>query len=87
MRECGSDETGVPMHSETPSQSGPRGSCRLFENWAKYGLRGQKTEKAALLSPLTAHGLRLQTDDGLQEQRVVGHTNPASSAQHLKHRG
>ena len=51
MRECGSDETGVPMHSETPSQSGPRGSCRLFENWAKYGLRGQKTEKAALLSP------------------------------------
>ena len=28
-----------------------QGGAAVSENWAKYGLRGEKTEKAALLSP------------------------------------
>ena len=51
-REEGSFEGGpVPLHWEAPSQAGPRGCCRISESQAKQGLRGQKTEKAALLSP------------------------------------
>ena len=51
-REEGSPETGrVPMHWEAPSQAGPRVSGGISENWAKQGLRGQKAEKAAILSP------------------------------------
>ena len=47
----GSPETGrIPMHWEAPSQAGPRASGGISENWAKQGLRGQKTEKAAILS-------------------------------------
>jgi len=42
-----------PMHREVPSQWGPKRSCRISESRAKQGLRGQKTDKAALLS----HGL------------------------------
>lgn len=48
---------GILVHWEAPSQVGLRGSCVILENWAKQGLRGQKTEKVALFSILTAHGL------------------------------
>lgn len=48
---------GVPGHREAPFQGGPRQSYRVSENWAKQGLREQKTEKVALFSILTAHGL------------------------------
>ena len=57
-REGESCEGGtVPVHWEAPLQVGPRGSCRISESQAKQGLRGQKAEKAALLSPETTHRL------------------------------
>ena len=34
-----------------PLQAGSKGSCEVFENWAKQEIRGQKTEKVTLLSP------------------------------------
>ena len=52
LREAGSHEAGrILVHWEAPSQGGPKGSCRISEIWAKQGLRGQTTEKIALLSP------------------------------------
>ena len=65
------------MHRETPSQADPKWSCKVSENQAKQGLGGQQTEKAALFSPLTAHGLWPQT--AFLGNRVVQHTNPASA--------
>ena len=52
LREGRSPEAGrILVHWESPSQVGPRGSCGILENWVKQGIRGQKTEKVALLSP------------------------------------
>ena len=47
----GPETEGVPVPIEALSQAGRRGSCGVSENWAKQRLRGQKIEKAALLSP------------------------------------
>ena len=56
---------------------GPKGGCRVLENWAKQGFGGQKTEKAALLSPLTAHRQSSQRA-GWGNQELGGiHTSPA----------
>ena len=50
-----------------------------MENQAKQALEGQETEKAALLSPLPAHGLRPRIADGLPEPGVWGiQTQPAA---------
>jgi len=57
LREGGSPETRVRMNREAPFQADPRGSCGILENQTKQGLKGRKTEKAALLSPLIAHRL------------------------------
>ena len=56
-REGGSPETGDPMHTEAPSQAGPKRSFQVSENQAKKGLGGHQTEEAAFLSPLTAQVL------------------------------
>ena len=50
-----------------------------MENQTKQGLRGQKTEKAALLSPLIAHRLWPQPDGRVGELRVGRHINLAST--------
>ena len=58
LREGGSHEGGrVPVHLEVPSKADPRGSYGILERQAKQELRWQKTEKAACLSPETAHRL------------------------------
>lgn len=70
LREAGSHEAGrVLVHWEAPSQGAPKGSCEISESWARQGLRGQKTEKIALLSPSTALGLWLRPDGRLREPR------------------
>ena len=65
-KEGGSPETGgVPMHREAPLQVGPRGRCGVSKTrQSRQRLRGQRTEKATLLSPLTAHRLWPQLDVG-----------------------
>ena len=67
---------GVPMHREAPLQAGPR-RCGVCQS--KQGLIGPGTEKAALLSPITAHRLCPQVDGGLRELRVGRHTNLSST--------
>ena len=54
-KEGGSPETGgVSVHREAPLQAGPR---RCGVSQSKQGLTGPETEKAALLSPITAQRL------------------------------
>ena len=72
LREGGSPETGVNMNKEAPLQAGPRGSCGILENRTKQGLRGQKTEKPPLLSPLIAHRLWPQPDGRLGNREWGG---------------
>ena len=67
------------MHREAPSPVGPRGHCGVSANWAKEGLREQKTEKAALLSRLTALRLWHRPDGSLREPRMSRHTILAST--------
>ena len=67
------------MHREAPSQVGPRRRCRVLGNLAKQGLRGQKTEKAVLLIPLTTHRQSSQTKGRLGQPRVGRHTNLCST--------
>ena len=71
--------TGKLPHRELFILGVPRGSCRISESWTKLGLKGQKTEKAALFSPLTAHSLCHYLDGGLRELRVGRHTNLSST--------
>jgi len=78
-QEGGSPETGAPLYREIPSQPGLRRSCRVLKNQAKQGLRGQETEKAALLSLLTAHKLWPQPDGGLGKLGLRRYTNPTST--------
>ena len=74
LREAGTLETGGgPVHRETPSQVGPRRSCRVLKNKTKQGL-GRK-QKAALLSLLTFHKLWSQPDGRLREPRMGRHIN------------
>ena len=80
LREAGSPETGGgPVYRETPSQVGPRRSCRVLKNQAKQELRGQKKEKAARLSLLTVHELWPQPDGGLGEPKLGRHLDSTHS--------
>ena len=70
------------MHREAPSQVGPRRRCRVLGNLAKQGLRGQKTEKAALSAhkQLTDCGPNQTVDLG---NRVWEAYKPSQRTQHL----
>ena len=82
-RERGSPETGgAPVHT---GKLPHRRSCEVLENWTKQGRGGQETEKATLLSPLTAP----QTDRGLRlrKPRMAAAHKPTQHTQTLQHRG
>ena len=63
-RERSSPEAGrVPMPGKLPHRElfilgVPRGSCRISESWTKLGLKGQKTEKAALFNKILANRIQ-----------------------------
>ena len=73
LKEGGIPEMGgVPMHREAPSQVDPKGSCGVSENQAKQGFREQKSENAALLSPLQITDCDPQPDSGLGNREWGG---------------
>ena len=46
-----SPEIGVPVHRESPSQVGPKGSCEVSENQAKQGLQSVQFSAVAQSCP------------------------------------
>ena len=50
--------TGKLPHRELFILGVPRGSCRISESWTKLGLKGQKTEKAALFNKILANRIQ-----------------------------
>ena len=83
-REGGSPETGDPIHTEAPSQAGPKRSFQVSENQAKKGLGGHQTEEAAFLRPLTAQVL-WPSDSGLG--RGTRAYKPSQHTPPLQHKG
>ena len=78
-REGESPETGVPVHKETPSHVGPRGSCNVFEKPGKAGTWRAVNRESCTSQPVNSSWTVAPNRCGLREPRVAWHTNPASA--------
>ena len=74
------------MHREAPWQVGPRRSCRVLGNWAKQGLRGQKTESCTS-QPINSSRIVAPTRQWAWGTESGKAYKPSQHTQHLWHRG